>query len=161
MPLDVHVVQTPGNQPVKPVRGFPLPLAFALKHIGVQQVLSVELPKLIEIADELGLAWPRAIAPADVHVVAAHSKDEAVFAAAEQVAADLQAAGLGVLLDDRRKVSPGVKFKDAELIGVPTILVVGKGLADGVIEVKDRVTGERADVAVGEVVQYVVAAVRG
>ena len=111
--------------------------------------------------DELGLAWPRAIAPADVHVVAAHSKDEDVFAAAEQVAADLQAAGLSVLVDDRRKVSPGVKFKDAELIGVPTIVVVGKGLVDGVIEVKDRVTGERADVAVGDVVQYVVAAARG
>ena len=111
--------------------------------------------------DELGLAWPRAIAPADVHVVAAHSKDEDVFAAAEQVAANLSAAGLSVLVDDRRKVSPGVKFKDAELIGVPTIVVVGKGLVDGVIEVKDRVTGERADVAVGEVVQYVVAAARG
>jgi len=111
--------------------------------------------------DELGLAWPRSIAPADVHLVAATGKDEDVFAMAEQVAADLQAAGLNVLVDDRRKVSPGVKFKDAELIGVPTIVVVGKGLADGVVEVKDRVSGERADVAVADVVQRVVAAVRG
>ena len=111
--------------------------------------------------DELGLAWPRSVAPADVHVVAAHGKDEAVFVAAEQVAADLEAAGLSVLVDDRRKVSPGVKFKDAELIGVPTIVVVGKGLADGVVEVKDRVSGERADVPVTEVVQRVLAAVRG
>ena len=111
--------------------------------------------------DELGLAWPRSVAPADVHVVAAHGKDEALFAAAEQVAADLEAAGLTVVLDDRRKVSPGVKFKDAELIGVPTIVVVGKGLVDGVVEVKDRVSGDRAEVPVGDVVQRVVAAVRG
>ena len=111
--------------------------------------------------DEFGLAWPRSIAPADVHLVAATGKDEDVFAMAEQVAADLQAAGLNVLVDDRRKVSPGVKFKDAELIGVPTIVVVGKGLADGVVEVKDRVSGERADVALVDVVQRVVAAVRG
>ncbi len=111
--------------------------------------------------DELGLAWPRSVAPADVHVVAAHGKDEAMFAAAEQVAADLEAAGLTVVLDDRRKVSPGVKFKDAELIGVPTIVVVGKGLVDGVVEVKDRVSGDRAEVPVGDVVQRVVAAVRG
>jgi prolyl-tRNA synthetase len=66
-----------------------------------------------------------------------------------------------VLVDDRRKVSPGVKFKDAELIGVPTIVVVGKGLAEGVMEVRDRRTGDRADVPVAEVVERVVAAVRG
>ena len=88
--------------------------------------------------DELGLCWPRNVAPVDVHLVAT-GKDEAVFAAAERVAHELSAQGIAVLYDDRPgKVSPGVKFKDAELIGVPTIVVVGKGLADGTIEVKDR-----------------------
>ena len=111
--------------------------------------------------DEAGLVWPRSIAPADVHVVAAHGKDEAVFAVADQVAAELEAAGISVLLDDRRKVSPGVKFKDAELIGVPTMVVVGKGLADGTVEVKDRASGERTDVPVTEVVAHLRAVVRG
>ncbi|WP_246855606.1 proline--tRNA ligase [Nocardioides xinjiangensis] len=98
--------------------------------------------------DELGLCWPRNVAPADVHVVAA-GKDEAVVAAAEVLAQQLKGAGLEVLLDDRTgKVSPGVKFKDAELIGVPTIVTVGRGLADGNVEVRDRRTGEREDVAV-------------
>ncbi|MDX6302938.1 MAG: prolyl-tRNA synthetase [Nocardioidaceae bacterium] len=109
--------------------------------------------------DELGLVWPREVAPADVHLVAT-GKDAAVFETASGLAVELGAQGLTVLYDDRPKVSPGVKFKDAELIGVPTILVVGKGLASGVVEVKDRATGEREDVALGEVVAHVVAAVR-
>ncbi|CAM3602642.1 proline--tRNA ligase [Nocardioides zeicaulis] len=105
--------------------------------------------------DDIGLCWPRNVAPADVHVVAA-GKDEAVFAAAEELARDLRAAGLDVLLDDRTgKVSPGVKFKDAELIGVPTIVTVGRGLADGVVEVRDRASGAREDVAVGEAATHV------
>jgi prolyl-tRNA synthetase len=105
--------------------------------------------------DELGLVWPRELAPFDVHLVAA-GKDEAVLAAAEDVYAELIGAGLEVLFDDRvGKVSPGVKFKDAELIGVPTIVVVGKGVVDGVVEVKDRATGERTDVTIGEVVGHV------
>lgn len=100
--------------------------------------------------DDIGLCWPRNVAPADVHVVAA-GKDEAIFAAAEQLARDLTDAGLEVLLDDRTgKVSPGVKFKDAELIGVPTIVTVGRGLADGVVELRDRRSGEREDVAVAD-----------
>ena len=103
--------------------------------------------------DELGLCWPREIAPADVHLVAT-GKDSAVFEKAAALAEELDAAGVRVLYDDREKVSPGVKFKDAELIGVPTIVVVGKGLADGVIEVKDRRTGERENVAVGAVADH-------
>ena len=98
--------------------------------------------------DELGLCWPREIAPADVHIVAA-GKDDAVLAAAEQLTVDLDARGVRVLVDDRRGVSPGVKFKDSELLGIPTIVVIGKGLADGVIEVKDRRTGDRVEVPVG------------
>jgi prolyl-tRNA synthetase len=109
--------------------------------------------------DDLGLVWPREVAPADVHLVAT-GKDPAVFDTAAGLAVELTAHGLTVLYDDRVKVSPGVKFKDAELIGVPTIVVVGKGLVDGVVEVKDRASGEREDVAVDEVVRYVVGTVR-
>ncbi|MFO7777413.1 MAG: proline--tRNA ligase [Nitriliruptoraceae bacterium] len=105
--------------------------------------------------DELGLCWPRQIAPADVHVVNA-GKGEDTATVVEQLAADLEAAGLDVLLDDRPKLSPGVRFKDAELLGVPTIVIVGKRLADGVVEVKDRRSGERVEVAVTEAVDHLV-----
>ena len=88
--------------------------------------------------DELGLIWPREISPADVHLVAA-GKDGEIFETAARIAEELAARGVDVLYDDRTgKVSPGVKFKDAELIGVPTIVTVGRGLADGVVEVRDR-----------------------
>ncbi|HYH35350.1 MAG TPA: proline--tRNA ligase [Nocardioides sp.] len=98
--------------------------------------------------DDLGLCWPREVAPVDVHVVAA-GKDGEVFEAAARLAEELAARGVEVLYDDRTgKVSPGVKFKDAELIGVPTIVTVGRGLADGVVEVRDRATGERSEVPV-------------
>jgi prolyl-tRNA synthetase len=110
--------------------------------------------------DELGLCWPREVAPADIHVVAT-GQDDGVFETADRLAADLEAAGVRVLYDDRPKVRPGVKFKDAELVGIPTILVVGKGLATGVVELRDRRTGEREDVAVGEVVKRVAALVHG
>jgi prolyl-tRNA synthetase len=109
--------------------------------------------------DELGLCWPRNVAPADVHVVAT-GKDDAIFAAADRVATDLAADGVTVLYDDRPKVSPGVKFKDAEMIGVPTIVVVGRSLADGTIEVRDRRTGEREDVPADQVVNHLVRLVR-
>ncbi|HYN29919.1 MAG TPA: proline--tRNA ligase [Dermatophilaceae bacterium] len=108
--------------------------------------------------DDLGLVWPRALSPADVHVVAT-GKDEAVFDAAEELTRGLEQRGVEVLHDDRRGVSPGVKFKDSELIGVPTIVVVGRGLADGVVEVKDRRSGERRTVPVAEAVDAVVAEV--
>lgn len=111
--------------------------------------------------DELGLCWPREVAPADVHVVAA-GKDAALFEAAEKLAADLAAQGIEVILDDRAgKISPGVKFKDAELIGVPTIVTVGRGLADGLFEIKDRRSGDREDVAVADAVARLVEVVRG
>ena len=109
--------------------------------------------------DDLGLCWPREIAPADVHVVAT-GKEEAVFAAATTLADELVAAGLTVLFDDRRGVSPGVKFKDAELLGMPTIVVVGRSLADGVIEVRDRRTGDREDVPVAEAAARIAAITR-
>ena len=104
--------------------------------------------------DEFGLVWPRGITPADVHIVAT-GKDDEVFTYAEELTRSLEAAGVEVLLDDRKGVSPGVKFKDAELIGVPTIIVVGRGLAEGEIEIKDRRSGERRNVATGSAVQEI------
>ncbi|MFD1214266.1 proline--tRNA ligase [Arthrobacter sp. GCM10027362] len=106
--------------------------------------------------DEKGLAWPRSVAPADVHVVATGRGDE-IFAAAAKLSEDLEAAGLEVIYDDRPKVSPGVKFSDAELLGVPTIVVVGRGLADGVVEVKDRTTGQAENVALDAAAAHVAA----
>lgn len=106
--------------------------------------------------DELGLVWPREIAPADIHLVAA-GKEDHVFEKADQIASELEAKGLRVLFDDRKDVSPGVKFKDAELIGVPTIVVVGKGLANGVVEVRDRKSSEKKEIPVDGVVTHLMA----
>ncbi|WP_174257963.1 proline--tRNA ligase [Phytoactinopolyspora alkaliphila] len=103
--------------------------------------------------DEQGIVWPREVSPADVHLVAT-GKDEAVFAAAGELADELERSGVTVLYDDRRGVSPGVKFKDSELVGVPTIVVVGRGLADGLVEVKDRRTGERTEIPLAEAVGH-------
>jgi len=97
--------------------------------------------------DDKGLIWPAAVSPADVYVVAA-GKDEAVYEAAEKLAAEFEAAGKSVILDDRAKVSPGVKFGDAELIGVPQIVIVGKGLETGEVDLWNRRTGERRSVKV-------------
>jgi prolyl-tRNA synthetase len=102
--------------------------------------------------DERGLVWPREVSPADVHIVATGKAGDPQLPAAEELAAQCEAAGLRVLLDDRVGVSPGIKFNDADLLGVPTIVVVGRGLPDGVVEVKDRRTGERRDVALPDVV---------
>lgn len=104
--------------------------------------------------DDKGLTWPANVAPAHVHVVAV-GRGEEIFDTAAQLTADLEAAGLEVIYDDRPKVSPGVKFGDAELLGVPTILAVGRGLVDGVVEIKNRATGVAENVAVAEAVQYI------
>ncbi len=111
--------------------------------------------------DEMGLCWPREVAPADVHLVIAGKGGDDIATKAEEIAAALESRAVRVLIDDRSNVSPGVKFKDAELLGVPTIVVVGKGLADGVVEVRDRKSGDRRDVPVGDVVDVLVATCRG
>jgi len=112
--------------------------------IGVTRLVAV----LAEAnRDDKGLIWPAAVSPADVYVVAA-GKDEAVYEAAEKLAAEFEAAGKSVILDDRAKVSPGVKFGDAELIGVPQIVIVGKGLETGEVDLWNRRTGERRSVKV-------------
>jgi len=98
--------------------------------------------------DEIGLSWPVEVAPAKVHLVVA-GKDDSLFEAAEKIAAELEGRGISVMLDDRRGTSPGVKFKDAELIGIPIIVVVGKALEQGNVEVRVRKTGDKSEVAVG------------
>jgi prolyl-tRNA synthetase len=108
--------------------------------------------------DERGLAWPRALAPYDVQVLATGKGDE-IAAAAEKLALELDLRGVRVLLDDR-KASPGVKFADTEIMGMPVSVVVGRGLADGLVEVRDRATGERTEVPVAEAADLIVAAVR-
>ncbi len=136
--------------------GKPIRITMGSYGIGVSRVVAAVAE---QHHDDLGLVWPRSIAPADVHVVIA-GKDEALRSGAEQLAADLDAAGLTVLLDDRT-ASPGVKFADAELIGVPTIVVVGRGLAKGLVEVKDRLSGERTEVPVEQAVAHLTELVRG
>ena len=110
--------------------------------------------------DNLGLKWPRAISPVDVHIVVTGKNGDDITVAGEKLAAELEAQGLDVLIDDRNGVSPGVKFKDAELIGIPTIVVVGKSLADGNVEVRDRHAGTNEAVPVDAAVQRVIALVR-
>ncbi len=115
--------------------------------IGVTRILAI----IAELNnDAKGLIWPETVAPFDVHVIAT-GRDEVVFDTSEAVVAAIEATGRDVLYDDRRKVSPGVKFGDAELIGVPSIVIVGRGAADGIVELWDRRTGERTQVAVGDV----------
>jgi prolyl-tRNA synthetase len=106
--------------------------------------------------DEIGLNWPVDLAPAKVHIVAT-GKEDAIFDAALDLGTKLEATGISVMLDDRRDPSAGVKFKDAELIGNPIIVVVGKALANGNVEVRVRKSGEKSEVAVGEAVSAITA----
>ncbi|CAI9391576.1 proline--tRNA ligase [Microbacterium sp. T2.11-28] len=116
--------------------------------IGVTRILAI----IAELNnDDKGLVWPSWVAPFDVLVVGT-GRDGAAFELAETLSADLEAAGFDVLYDDRPKVSPGVKFADAELVGVPRIVIVGRGAADGEVEVWDRRSGEREVVPVAEAV---------
>jgi prolyl-tRNA synthetase len=124
--------------------------------IGVSRAV----PAIVEQThDEHGLCWPRAVSPADVHVVAT-GRDDGPFDAAEALIGDLEAAGVSVLYDDRR-VSAGVKFNDADLLGMPTIVVLGRGLRRGVAEVKDRASGERTDIELPNLVAYLADLARG
>nr|WP_217498658.1 proline--tRNA ligase [Leifsonia sp. C5G2] len=116
--------------------------------IGVTRILAILAE---ENNDDRGLVWPESVAPFDVHVVAT-GRDEAAYELAEEVIAQLEDARLDVLYDDRPKVSPGVKFGDAELIGVPRVLVVGRGAAQGEVELWNRRTGDRRTLPVAEAV---------
>ena len=119
--------------------------------IGVSRVLAA----LAEANhDEAGLAWPAQVAPFDVHVLATGKGDE-IFDAARGLAEQLDASGLDVLFDDRRKVSAGVKFADSELVGIPLALVVGRGFANGLVEVRERLSGLRRELPLDEAVEAI------
>jgi prolyl-tRNA synthetase len=104
--------------------------------------------------DDKGLIWPESVSPADVYIVAA-GKETEVYEAAEKLAAEFEAAGKTVILDDRQKVSPGVKFGDAELIGVPNIIICGRGIANGEVDVWNRRSGERVSVPLNSALQQI------
>ena len=112
-----------------------------------------------EFHSESGLLWPQHLAPADVHIIAA-GKGEEIAEAAEKLTSEFESEGVSVLLDDRSKVSPGFKFADAELIGIPTVIVVGRGLADGKVEVRHRLADESLELPVAEVLASTVATIR-
>jgi prolyl-tRNA synthetase len=144
--LDLKVLDQNGKQVVVTMGSYGIGVSRAVAAIAEQS------------HDDKGLVWPRSVSPIDVHVVAMGKDNQ--LPEAERIATELEAVGVSVLLDDRG-ASFGVAFKDAELLGIPTVLVVGKGLADGEVELRDRRTGEIRKVPVAEGVDAVVAAVRG
>ncbi len=134
----------------------PIRITMGSYGVGVSRLVAAIAE---QSADDDGLVWPRAVAPFDVHLVIA-GKSEEIVGGAEDLAAALDAVGVRVLMDDR-KASPGVKFADAELLGVPTIVVVGRGMAEGRIEVKDRRSGEREEIPLVGAVEHLTGLIRG
>jgi prolyl-tRNA synthetase len=125
--------------------------------IGVSRAVAAIAESTI---DDLGLCWPREVAPADVHLVAV-GKSQTILQFADRLVSALASADVRVLYDDRAEVSAGVKLKDAELIGIPTIVIVGKGLADGIVDVRDRRSGAIESVSAGETARYLIARCTG
>lgn len=135
--------------------GKPKRITMGSYGIGVSRVVA----SVVEQShDDKGIIWPREIAPADVHVVGTGKGDQ--IEQALRIARELEARGLRVLVDDRKGVSPGVKFTDAELLGIPTTVIVGRGLKDGLVELRDRAEGGREEVALDAIVEHTVAACR-
>ncbi|AWT26000.1 proline--tRNA ligase [Corynebacterium provencense] len=132
--FDVQILDEDGRRSVPTMGSYGL---------GVSRLVAVLAEQM---HDEKGLRWPAGVAPFDVHVVIAN-KDAAAGEAAQELAEGLDAAGLEVLFDERPKVSPGVKFKDAELLGIPLVVIVGRGFAEGKVELRNRLTGETTDIA--------------
>ena len=135
--------------------GKPARVTMGSYGIGVSRLVAVLAE---QYADEKGLVWPAAAAPADVHVVIAN-KDEAAITGAGTLVEELDEAGLEVLFDDR-KASPGVKFKDAELVGIPWIVVVGRGWSEGTVELRERATGEVTQIPVAGAADEIIRVLR-
>ena len=140
--LDLRVLDSEGKSRVVTMGSYGIGVSRAVAAIAEQT------------HDEIGLCWPAEIAPAKVHVVAT-GKDDNPFNVAETLASELEWMGLSVMLDDRRDASPGVKFKDAELIGIPVIVIVGKALAEGKVEIRNRRTGERSETLLADAAREV------
>ncbi|KAB1503792.1 proline--tRNA ligase [Corynebacterium sp. 320] len=131
--IDLHILDEHGKRAIPTMGSYGL---------GITRLVAVMAEQM---HDDAGLRWPTTVAPFNVHVVIAN-KDEAANRAAEELAQALSDAGLEVLFDERPKVSPGVKFKDSELLGMPYVVVVGRGFADGVVELRNRLTGEKTEI---------------
>lgn len=137
--LDLTVLDQNGKSQVVTMGSYGIGVSRAVAAIAEQSY------------DEIGLVWPLEIAPAKVHIVAT-GKDDLPFDTALDIATKLEALGISVMLDDRRDPSAGVKFKDAELIGNPIVIVVGKSLAEGKIELRNRRSGEKSEVVLAEAI---------
>lgn len=134
--------------------GKPKRITMGSYGIGVSRVVAA----IVEQShDDKGIIWPRVAAPADVHIVGTGKGEQ--IEVALRLGQELEARGVRVLVDDRKGVSPGVKFTDAELVGIPTTVIVGKGLAEGVVELRDRATGEREELPVDAVADRIAALV--
>lgn len=141
--LDLTVLDSQGKSQVVTMGSYGIGVTRALAAIAEQS------------HDEIGIIWPDEIAPAKVHIVAT-GRDDEPFIEAERIGEELEAKGISVMIDDRREASPGVKFKDAELIGNPYILIFGKSLAQGQVEFRIRRSGEKSEIALGEITSYLV-----
>ena len=141
--LDLTVLDSDGKSRVVTMGSYGIGVSRAVAAIAEQTL------------DSMGLCWPAEVAPAEVHIVAT-GKDDNPFAVAEDLASQLEKLGKRVMLDDRRDASPGVKFKDAELIGIPIIVIIGKALAEGKIEIRVRRTAERTEVPLSEAASEIV-----
>ena len=141
--LDLTVLDSQGKSQVVTMGSYGIGVTRALAAIAEQS------------HDEIGIIWPDEIAPAKVHIVATGREDEP-FIEAERIGKELEAKGISVMIDDRREASPGVKFKDAELIGNPYILIFGKSLAQGQVEFRIRRSGEKSEITLGEITSYLV-----
>lgn len=137
--LDLKVLNENGEQVVVTMGSYGIGVTRAVAVIAEQH------------HDEKGLRWPNAVSPVDLHLVVA-GKDQAILDGAEQIANQLNQANLDVLIDDRAGVSVGVKFNDAELIGVPMVLVVGKKLVDGLVELRDRFNNTTQDLSITDAI---------
>ena len=136
--------------------GKPVRVTMGSYGVGVSRLVAVIAE---QSHDEIGLRWPSSVSPFDVHVVIAN-KDDGARTGATELAGDLDVLGIEPLLDDR-KASPGVKFKDAELLGVPWLVVVGRGWADGVVELRNRFTGEAREIPVDGAAAAIAAVLAG
>jgi prolyl-tRNA synthetase len=140
--LDLTVLDSEGKSRVVTMGSYGIGVTRAVAAIAEQN------------HDEIGLVWPTEIAPALVHIVAT-GKEDRPFEVAEKIATELEGTGISVLFDDRKEASPGVKFKDAELIGNPILVIVGKSLNDGKIEIRNRKSGSKEEVGVDVAVQHI------
>jgi len=131
--------------------GKPVPIIMGSYGIGVERIITAAVE---QNHDADGIIWPRAIAPFDAVVTVTNMKDEKLREEGEKLYKDLQAAGLEVLLDDRNERA-GVKFKDADLIGIPHRITIGRKIADGVVELFDRRTKQSEDVKLSEIVSRI------